>query len=447
MKRIIFSTLTICLCSVLPNAQAQIPPALKKQISSAAAKEYTYLDKLYKYLHAHPELSFMEKNTGARIADELQKAGFAVTKNFGGYGVVGVLKNGDGPVILVRADMDGLPVKEETGLPYASTVVSKDAEGNEVSVMHACGHDVHMSVLVGTARVLAGMRDKWQGTLVFVGQPAEEKGGGAIAMLKAGLYEKFPRPHYALGLHASAALPAGSVGTREGPALANVDMLDIVIHGSGGHGAYPHTTKDPIVLAAQTIMALQTIVSRELSPMEAAVVTVGSIHGGTKHNIIPDDVTLQLTLRSYTDEAREKTVAAIRRITRGLAVAAGIPEEAHPEIIFRDTFVPVTYNDPELTRSLHAVFAAQIGAENTHTVAPVMAGEDFSQYGRQEPKIPISIFWLGTVDPQTYARAKAKGLELPSLHSSKFAPAPELTIKTGVAAMSAAAVSLLKTNK
>ncbi len=447
MKRIIFSTLAICLCSVLSNAQAQIPPALKKQISTAAEKEYAYLDNLYKYLHAHPELSFMEKNTGARIADELQKAGFAVTKNFGGYGVVGVLKNGDGPVILVRADMDGLPVKEETGLPYASTVVSKDAEGNEVSVMHACGHDVHMSVLVGTARVLAGMRDKWQGTLVFVGQPAEEKGGGAVAMLKAGLYEKFPRPHYALGLHASAALPAGSIGTREGPALANVDMLDIVIHGSGGHGAYPHTTKDPIVLAAQTIMALQTIVSRELSPMETAVVTVGSIHGGTKHNIIPDDVTLQLTLRSYTDEAREKTVAAIRRITRGLAVAAGIPEEKYPELIFRDTFVPVTYNDPELTRNLHAVFAAQIGAENTHTVNPVMAGEDFSQYGRQEPKIPISIFWLGTVDPRTYAKAKAKGLGLPSLHSSKFAPAPEPTIKTGVAAMSAAVVSLLKTNK
>ncbi len=447
MNRLLIPTVILSLAGFTADLQAQITPALKKQINNKTEAEYAYLDKLYKYLHANPELSFMEKNTSARIARELKQIGIEVTANFGGYGVVGVMKNGKGPVVLVRADMDALPVKEETGLPYASKVVTRDAQGNEVSVMHACGHDLHMSVLIGTARVLNKLRDQWQGTLVFIGQPAEEKGGGAVAMLNAGLYKKFPRPDYALALHASAALPAGTVGTCEGPALANVDMVDIIIHGSGGHGAYPHTTKDPVVLAAQTIMALQTIVSRELSPLETAVVTVGSIHGGTKHNIIPDEVTLQLTLRSYTDEAREKTVTAIRRITKGLAIAAGIPENKHPGIIFRDTFTPVTYNDPELTRKLHAVFAQQLGQVNVRTVSPVMAGEDFSQYGRQNPKTPISIFWLGAVDPQAYAEAQVKNISLPSLHSSQFAPAPEPAIKTGVAAMSAAVISLMNDTK
>ncbi len=442
--------LSLFLFLVVGSALAQqATPAerLSRQIANWADQEYPYLDGLYKYLHAHPELSFQEKNTSARIAEELKKLGFDVTTGVGGYGVVGVMRNGEGPTLMIRTDLDGLPVPEKTGLPYASKVVAKDDQGNEVPVMHACGHDIHMSVFVGTARLLTKLKDQWHGTLVMIGQPAEERGSGARAMIADGLFTRFPRPDYAIALHDHSNLPAGTVGYCPGYALANVDAVDIIVRGVGGHGAYPQTTKDPIVMSAELIMALQTIVSREISPLKPAVVTVGSIHGGTKHNIIPDEVRLQLTLRSYSDDVRKQTIAAIKRITNGIAITAGVPKDRMPSVLVKDEYTPATYNDPELTRQIASAFRAVLGEKNVIETEPVMGGEDFSQYGRVEPRIPISIFWLGAVDPKKYEEAKAKNIPLPSLHSPFFAPAPEPTIKTGVKAMTAAALNILASVK
>ena len=429
---------------MLAAQDAGIPSAsLRKQIQARINQEYPGLFDLYRHLHTHPELSLHEEKTGQRVADELQRIGFEVTTRVGGYGVVGVLRNGSHPTILIRADLDALPVQEQTGLAYASQARAVDDKGNDVAVMHACGHDVHMTVLVGTARLLAELKDRWKGTLVMIGQPAEEKGSGARAMLKDGLFTRFPKPDYCLALHDKADLEAGALGCVEGYALGNVDSVDVTIRGIGGHGAWPHRTKDPIVLAAETVLALQTIVSREIAPGEPAVVTVGSIHGGTKHNIIPDEVQLQLTLRSYTDEVRQQTLAAIRRITRGLAQAAGLPEDRMPIVAPLDQeFTPATYNDPALTRRLAAAFKNWFGAANVRPVKPVMSGEDFSEYGRTTDKIPICLFWLGAVKPEWLAESEKSGKPLPSLHSSQFAPAPEPTIKTGVAAMTAAFLEL-----
>jgi amidohydrolase len=417
----------------------------KDLVAKKIAADYPMLDALYKDLHAHPELSLMEERSAAKVAAGLREAGVEVTEKFGGgHGVVGVLKNGPGPTVLIRGDLDGLPVAEETGLPHASKMRVKNLAGQESPVMHACGHDLHMTCLVGTARALASVRDRWSGTLVFVGQPAEEIGTGARAMLAAGLYSKFPKPDFALALHDSATLPAGTIGTVEGPAMANVDSVDITVRGIGGHGAWPHTTKDPIVLAARIVMALQTIVSRETRPIDPAVVTVGSIHGGTKHNIIPDEVKLQLTLRSYTDAVREHTLSAIRRICRGEAIAAGLPEELHPIVAQVGTqFTPATRNDVALTRRVHAAIAGALGADRVRAVDPVMGGEDFSEFGRTAEKVPICLFWLGAVEPAKFAEHERTGAPLPSLHSSKFAPAHEPAIRTGIAAMSAAALDLL----
>jgi hippurate hydrolase len=406
-------------------------------------QEYPRLFELYKHLHTHPELSLHEEKTGQRVADELKEAGFEIAPRVGGHGVVGVLRNGRGPTILVRTDLDALPVKEQTGLAYASNVRVTDDKGAEVDVMHACGHDVHMTVFVGVARTLVSFKDLWQGTLVMIGQPAEEKGSGARKMLADGLFARFPKPDYCLALHVKADLPAGSVGYIEGYALGNVDSVDLTIRGVGGHGAWPHKTKDPIVLAAETVLALQTIVSREIAPGEPAVVTVGSIHGGTKHNIIPDEVQLELTLRSYTDEVRAQTIAAIRRMTRGLAEAAGVPEDRLPTVDLKENeFTPATYNDPALTRRLAGVFKSWFGETNAQQVKPVMGGEDFSEYGRTSDKIPICMFWLGAVKPELVQEAEKTGKPLPSLHSSQFAPLPEPTIKTGVIAMTAAVLEL-----
>lgn len=417
---------------------------LREMIKTTVDQDYAYLDSLYTHLHLNPELSFHEVKTSARISHELRSLGFEVTENVGGHGLVGVLRNGDGPTVMVRTDLDALPVQEKTGLPYASRTTTTDDQGNEVPVMHACGHDMHMTVFVGTARMLTRLKKKWSGTLVMIGQPAEERGAGARAMIADGLFERFPRPDYALALHVNASLPAGKVAYREGYALANVDAVDVTIRGVGGHGAYPHKTKDPVVMAAETILALQTIVSREISPLEPAVVTVGSIHGGTKHNIIPDQVHLQLTLRSYSDKVRNQTIAAIRRITRGIAEANGVPEDRMPIVTVQDEYTPATYNDPQLTRRIAKALAAALGDENVIKAEPVMGGEDFGQYGRVEPRIPISIFWLGAVDPEKVEESKRLGKPLPSLHSSLFAPLPEPTIKTGVTAMSVAVLELLR---
>ncbi|OJJ23999.1 peptidase M20 [marine bacterium AO1-C] len=443
IQRILKFILFILAFSIQVHVFAQKHSVLLNKIDKIVEKEYSYLDGLYKYLHKNPEISFQEKNTAKRIAQELKKIGFEVTENFGGFGVVGVFKNGSGPTIMVRADMDALPVKELTGLPYASTKTTKDDLGNEVPVMHACGHDIHMSVLIGTAKTLVALKSSWKGTLLFIGQPAEERSGGAIAMLKEGLFEKFPRPDYVLSVHSSATIAAGKVGYREGAALANVDMVDIFVYGEGGHGAYPHTTKDPIVLASRIVMSLQTIVSRVISPFEPAVVTVGAFHAGTKHNIIPGQAHLQLTLRSYADEVRNKTIAEIRRMVKHIAISAGIPENKLPKIKIRAEYTPVTLNDAKLTRRIKKVAESMIGKENVSDTPAVMAGEDFGRFGRTDAKIPICLYWVGTVDPKKLAEYKKANKQLPSLHSAYFSPVPEPSIKAGVKTMAASVLDLL----
>ncbi len=440
MRKILQVFLSICL---IQGASAQKPTETDRKITGMVDNSYGRLFELYKFLHANPEISFQEKNTMAKIAAQLKEAGFEVTQNFGGYGLVGVLKNGSGPTILVRTDLDALPVKEETGLPYASKATAKDDQGRDVPAMHACGHDLHMSVFTGTAQVLAQLKSTWKGTLVFIGQPAEERSGGAIAMLNQGLYEKFPRPDYAIALHDHAGVPAGKVGYTEGPMMASVDAVDISVRGVGGHGAMPHTTKDPVVLASQIVLALQTIVSRETSPFQPCVVTVGSIHGGSAFNIIPDEVKLQLTLRSYNDSVRSHTIAAVRRICDGTARAAGIPQDLLPVVKVRDQYTPSNVNDIKLTKRLAATFRRALGSENVLDTPPSTVGEDFSRFARTSHKVPTCMFWLGAVDPQKYEESLKTGKNLPGLHSSTFAPLPEPAIKTGVRAMTAAVLELL----
>lgn len=424
----------------------------QESLDGLVARELDSLLSTYKYLHSHPELSYHEKETANFLAGELRTLGFEVTENVGDYGVPGrtsyglvaVMKNGAGPTVMVRTDLDALPVEEKTGLPYASRVKTHIGE-TEVSVMHACGHDLHMTSFLGTAKMLSQLRDRWAGTLLMIGQPAEERGTGAWALLQDGLYSRFPKPDMAVALHANANLEAGKVGYREGYALASADSVDITIRGSGGHGAYPHTTKDPIVIAAQVILALQTIVSREVSPLEPAVVTVGSLHAGTKHNIIPDEAHLQLTVRSYKPAVRKKVLAAIERITQGIAAAAGVPPERAPTVAFaEDEYTPATYNDPELTRRAVSALEPVLGPDNVVHVDPVMGAEDFGRYSLEGNQVPIFIFWLGAVDPARLREAQEKGTPLPSLHSSQFAPLPEPAIRTGVTAMTSIVLELMK---
>ena len=435
-------------CLALATACRGASPGAESLRAAVAAKvesEFQSLLGLYTDLHRNPELSLMEERTAGVIARELRAVGAEVTTGFGGgYGVVGVMRNGPGPVVLLRADLDGLPVQEETGLPYASTRRTKNLAGQEVPVMHACGHDVHMTCLVGAARALAALKERWSGTLVLVGQPAEETGVGARVMLAAGLYRSFPKPDFAIALHDSATLPAGTVGVIEGFAMANVDSVDITVRGIGGHGAYPHTTRDPVVLAARIVLALQTIVSRENRPIDPVVITVGSIHGGTKHNIIPDEVKLQLTVRSYADDVRARTLEAIRRVCRGEAIASGLPEDRMPLVTVSETeYTPATFNDPALTRRLRGTFERWLGAANVKSIDAEMGGEDFGRFGRTTERVPISLFRIGAVAPEAVAESTRTGRPLPSLHSSKFAPVPEPTLKTGVTALTAAALELL----
>ena len=377
------------------------------------------------------------------MAKELSTLGFDVTEQFGGYGVIGIFKNGDGPTVMIRADTDGLPIIEETGKPYASKVTTTDASNNTVGIMHGCGHDIHMTSLIGTAEQMINYKADWKGTLMMVAQPAEEVGGGAKAMLKQGLFSQFPTPDYVLGLHVSAALPAGKVAIAPGYALANVDSVDITVKGKGGHGAYPHATKDPVVLASRMVLALQTISSREISPLEPNVMTVGSIHGGSKHNIISDEVKLQLTLRSYNPDVRLQQIDALKRLTRGIAISAGLPDEMMPVVyVHEEERIPSTYNDPILAAKVQTSIEKELGVENVSKSEPVMAGEDFGLYGLTAEKRPITIFWLGAVDPNAYQVSVDEGSSLPSLHSSQFAPDYPVTIKTGVRAMSASAMDL-----
>ena len=436
-SRLLFA-LAILASTLAASAQNQMT-----QIRTQVSTEYANLFALYQQLHIHPELSFHEEKTAARVAEELRRAGFEVTTGVGKYGVVAILKNGSGPIVLLRSDLDGLPVKEQTGLSYASTATTKDDAGNDVPVMHACGHDVHMTCLVGVARVLAHFKHAWQGTMILIGQPAEERGGGAKAMLADGLFTRFPKPDFCLALHDSAELPAGAISYTPGFAMANVDSVDITVRGLGGHGAHPDKTKDPVLLAAQIVVALQSIVSRELEPGEAAVVTVGSIHGGTKHNIIPDEVKLQLTVRSYTDQVRQQTLAAIKRIARGQALAAGLPEERLPMVEIGNDFTAATYNDPKLTERLVGVFKSWFGETNLIYRKPTMGGEDFGEFGRTADKIPICIFDLGGVKREVFEEAKRSGKTLPSLHSPLWSPDPQPTLTTGITAMTAAVLELM----
>src|SRR6267378_4202817 len=347
----------------------RVAVAQETSAEKAAISELPSLLSIYKDIHAHPELSGHEEKTAALVAKELRAAGCEVTENFGKYddpklkcyGVVGVMKNGNGPTVMVRTDMDALPVHEETGLPYASTVTTKNDDGRDVSVMHACGHDAHMSAFIGTARALQRLKDQWSGTIMFIGQPAEEAIGGARALLKAGLYNRFGRPDFALGFHDKSDLQTGHIGVTEGYTYANVDSVNITVRGIGGHGAYPHRTKDPIVLSAEIINALQTITSRENNPLDPVVVTVGSIHGGTKHNIIPDDVKMQLTVRTYKSEVRDRVLADIDRIAKGCAAAAGVPADRMRIVEVQKDGLPATYNNPDLTKRLVAVWKKQLG--------------------------------------------------------------------------------------
>src|SRR6266566_3542108 len=370
-------------------------------IEKIAESELPSLLALYKDIHSHPELSAHEERTSVLIAKELRAAGCEVTGHFGiydnpklkGYGVIGVMKNSDGPTVLVRTDMDALPVEEETGLPYASKVTTKNDEGKDVHVMHACGHDAHIAAFIGTARALAKLKDQWHGTILFVAQPAEELGTGARALLKAGLYDRFGKPNFALGFHDKADLETGRIGVTEGYTYANVDSVDVTVRGVGGHGAYPHKTKDPIVLAAEMIGAWQTVASRENNPLDPIVITVGSIHGGTKRNIIPDEVTMQLTVRTYKPETRERVLAAIERIAKDIAAAGGVlPERAPIVTVRKDEFCSATYNNPELTKRLVAVWRKSLGNENVEIVDSTMGGEDFSEYSLTDHSIPAVDF-------------------------------------------------------
>jgi amidohydrolase len=408
-------------------------------VDESFQKESQNLLALYEHIHSNPELSLFEEKTAARLASELRKLGFEVTEKVGGHGIVGVFKNGPGPTVLVRTDMDGLPVIEQTGLAFASRLRANDREGKDVGVMHACGHDIHMATWVGTARALVANKDKWSGTLLFIGQPAEEIGAGARMMLADGLYTKFPKPDFALALHTDALSPYGTISYGEGLLLANADSVDITVKGRGGHGSAPHLTIDPVVLACKIVMDLQLVVSRERDPQDPVVITVGSIHGGTKHNIIPNEVKLQLTVRTTKDTTRDQTLKAITRVAQAAAAGMRAPE---PEVKPNIDFTPATVNDGPLARRTAAVFRSILGTENVRERRPVLGAEDFSHFARGG--VPIFLYFLGTIPPEKYeASLKEGATPLPGWHSDRYAPSPEPSIKTGVRTMSLAVMNLM----
>jgi hippurate hydrolase len=423
MRRAILQALSFSMLAFLPARAESLWPVLEP---------------LYQDLHAHPELSFQETATAAKMADRLRALGFEVTTGVGRTGVVGVMRNGPGPTVMLRTELDALPVEEKTGLPFASKATATNAAGETVSVMHACGHDVHMTAWVGAATTLAADKKLWSGTLVMVGQPAEEVGGGAQAMLDDGLFTRFPKPDFALAIHDNDSIPAGTVGIKGGPLLASADSVDIVVHGKGGHGARPHKTIDPIVIAAKIVLGLQTLVSRENDPFDPAVVTVGSIHGGTKHNIIPDEVRMQLTVRAYKAEVRDRLLRGIERIAKTECEAGNTPKP--PDVTLSDAS-PVTVNDAALAARVGSALRKTLGEARVSEAIPIMGAEDFSQYA--VPGVPILMMWVGAIDPEVLERSRRDGTVLPGLHSSLFAPDAQPTIMTGVEALATAAREVL----
>jgi amidohydrolase len=420
-------------------------PSHAATLNEAIRADMPTLMTLYRDLHANPELSMQEVRSPAKLAAEMKKLGFTVTEKVGKTGVVAVMKNGAGPTLMIRADMDGLPVVEQTGLPFASKVRATARSGVETGVMHACGHDTHMTSFIGTARRLAAMKDQWAGTLVMILQPGEETGEGARMMLEDGLYTRFPKPSTVIAFHDAAALPAGVIGITPGYALANVDSIDISVKGVGGHGAYPHTTRDPIVLASRIVTTLQTLVSRENDPANPAVVTVGSFQSGAKHNIISDEARLQLTVRSYTPEVRKLLLDGIKRIARGEAIAAGMPEDKMPVVTVRDElYTPATFNTEKLSNRALELFSGHFGPQRVQKTPAVMGGEDFSRFWLADKSIESLIFWVGGTPKAKWEAAGGDAQKLPSLHSPFWAPDAEAVISTATEAMTLAALDLLK---
>lgn len=430
---------------IIAAALVALPlPAHAEAVGDSVSRDMPGLMAIYRDLHANPELSFQEVRSAKLMADAARKAGFTVTEKVGQTGIVAVLRNGEGPTVLIRADMDGLPVTEQTGLPFASVKKGTSTAGVESGVMHACGHDTHMTAWIETARLMAARKAEWSGTLVMIGQPAEELGLGALEMLKDGLYTRFPKPDYTLAFHDTPELPAGVVGAAKGWALANVDSVDILVRGTGGHGAYPHTTRDPIVLASSIVMKLQTLVSRENNPLDPAVVTVGSFHSGFKHNVIPDEAKLELTVRSYSDETRTRLLDGIRRVAKGEAIASGISDDRMPLVTVKEPHTRATWNTPEFTEDAVAALKGQLGDANVVFTPSVMGGEDFGEFRRaDEAHIKSLILWVGGSDPQKLAAAKAGGPPMPSLHSPFWAPVADKVIASASQALTLTALRLM----
>jgi len=418
-------------------------------LADSEQKQLPALTEIYKHLHENPELSKQETQTAAFVAGELRKLGYTVTEHVGKYadgtqaeGVVAVMENGAGPRVLLRTELDALPVEEKTGLDYASHVKSTNAQGQSVGVMHACGHDLHMTVMLGVARELAARKSEWHGTVMVIGQPAEEMIQGAGAMLRDRLYERFGRPDYVLSEHDSADVAAGTITVKGGPLLASATTLNVTMRGIGGHGSAPQAGKDPIVLAAEFVLVAQTIVSRQIDPQEPAVLTVGTIHGGTKNNIIPDEVTMGLTLRTYSMAERNRIVEAVRREAKGLAEGYGVPEDRMPMVEMTES-TPATINDAAMAERVRAAAIRALGKERVGEAKAVMGSEDVGLF-TLDGKIPGVMYWLGASDPRKLEESRKTGVPLPSLHSALFAPVYAPAITTGVTAMTAAAMDLLK---
>jgi hippurate hydrolase len=422
-------SILLALIIVASAAWAQTAATNSSSITAEVNSVYPQVQTLYVDLHQHPELSLHEVNTASKLATRLRELGYEVTEKVGGTGVVGILHNGTGPTVMLRTELDALPVEEKTGLPYASTVHTKDDAGHDVTVMHACGHDVHMAAWVGTATIMAQTKKDWHGTLILIAQPAEERAMGAKSMVTDGLFTRFPKPDIGVALHTTNTLPAGKVGFTPEYAASNADTVNITIYGKGGHGANPDTTVDPIVIAARVILGLQTIVSREIKPGAPAVITVGYIQGGTKHNIIPDEVHLGLTVRSYTPEVRKHLLAAIERVAKAEAEAADAPM---PPLVQLVESTDALYNDPKLAERMTEVLIQAFGTDNVVREPPIMASEDYSYF--VEAGVPSFYFWLGVANPAKFKEAKASGVQLPSNHSPFFAPDMEPSLKTAIEA-------------